>query len=250
VRDGAATGPPLCGECKRHGRLVSLHKALANGFPLAALRAIGPLVYCAGTPYFAKVHLRPSWFDPGAARRDANRLKRERTAARPALDRTRLTLMREETLRPWREGAHVDAVARGLLSPRQAVDAARAARDAWTFLCRPDVRAERKSSSREVQEALEACVGARLGDRLMRFAEEVPPPDISKRALTIAVVNRVLGDRHDEAHAGVGLLLPGAARLPWSMTDHAYVVPSVHRRVFRLAALLQDIGMHGRLGDG
>jgi hypothetical protein len=136
-------GPPLCAACKRRGRLVSLQKALAKGFPLAALRAVGAAFINGGVPYVSAARLSPRLLDPAAARRDVARLRRDRSAARAALDTTRVALLRDASLRPWSEGAHVEAVARGLLSPQQAVAISRAAREAWAFLRRPDVRSAR-----------------------------------------------------------------------------------------------------------
>jgi len=71
-------GPPLCADCKRRGRLVSMNKALAQGFPLAALRAVGCAYIISGTPYFSAARLSPQLLDPAAARRDVARLRRDR----------------------------------------------------------------------------------------------------------------------------------------------------------------------------
>ena len=120
-------GAPLCGECIRHPsrRLVTLHKALSLGYPLAALRSVGSSVCTGSTTFFLERRLLsaarvdPGLFAPEAARRDLAQLRRDRRAARPAHDSTRAALMRDASLQPWRDGAHVEAVARGLLSRRQ-----------------------------------------------------------------------------------------------------------------------------------
>ena len=120
-------GAPLCGECIRHPsrRLVTLHKALALGYPLAALRSVGSSVCTGSTAFFLErrlvsaAHKDPDLFAPEAARRDLAQLRRDRRAARPAHDATRAALMRDASLQPWRDGAHVEAVARGLLSLQQ-----------------------------------------------------------------------------------------------------------------------------------
>jgi len=101
-----------------------------------------------------------------------------------------VALVRDASLRPWSEGAHVEAVGRGLLSFHHAAAVARAAQDAWSFLRRPDVRRARACASQEVKDALDACVAARLGPRVLHVAGELPPPGVSLRSLTIAVVNQ------------------------------------------------------------
>ena len=66
-----------------------------------------------------------------------------RRDARPDHDAARVALLRDENMRPWSKGAHVEAVARGILSKAHAVAVARAARDALGVLRRPDVRRAR-----------------------------------------------------------------------------------------------------------
>jgi hypothetical protein len=93
-----------------------LQKALAQGFPLAALRAVGCAYISGGVPYISAARLSPQLLDPAAARRDVARLRRDRRDARPEHDAARVALLRDASLRPWSDGAHVEAVARGLLS--------------------------------------------------------------------------------------------------------------------------------------
>ncbi len=94
-----------------------MHKALALGYPLAALRSIGASLITSSNTYFVESRLfaaarkDPDLFAPEAARRDLAQLRRDRRAARPAHDSTRAALMRDASLRPWRDGAHVEAVA-------------------------------------------------------------------------------------------------------------------------------------------
>ena len=73
LRKPARAGPPLCFECRRRGRLVALSQALARGFPLAALRAVGASFTTSGTPYFAAARLHPQLLDTAAARREIGR---------------------------------------------------------------------------------------------------------------------------------------------------------------------------------
>ncbi len=153
-----------------------------------------------------------------------------RRGARPDHDAARVALLRDESLRPWSKGAHVEAVARGLLSFAHAVAVARAAQHAWSFLRRPDVRRARACASQEVKEALNACVAARLGPRLMRFAGELPPPDVSPRGLTIAMVNRVLGGRRPSTAEGSFGLLAGARHVAWTPETHAFVCSAQTRQ--------------------
>jgi len=98
---------------------VSLNKALAQGFQLVALRAVGAAFISGGVPYFSAARLSPQLLDPAAARRDVARLRRDRRDARPEHDAVRVALVHDASLRPWSEGAHVEAVARALLSPQQ-----------------------------------------------------------------------------------------------------------------------------------
>jgi hypothetical protein len=212
---------------------VSLQKALAQGFPLAALRALGAAYISGGVPYISAARLCPQLLDPAAARRDVARLRRDRNAARPEHDAVRMALLRDANMRPWSEGAHVEAVARGILSKAHAVAVARAAQDAWSFLRRPDVRAARACASQEVKEALDACVAARLGPRLMRFAGALPPPDVSPRGLTIAMVNRVLGGRRPPTAEGSFGLLAGARHVAWTPETHAFVCSAQTRQGVR-----------------
>ena len=200
---------------------------------MAALRALGAAFISGGVPYISAARLSPQLLDPAAARRDVARLRRDRNAARPEHDAVRMALLRDASLRPWSEGAHVEAVARGILSKAHAVAVARAARDAWSFVRRPDVRFTRACASQEVKEALNACVAARLGPRLMRFAGELPPPDVSPRGLTIAMVNRVLGGRRPPtAECSFGLLA-GARRVAWTPETHAFVCSAQTRQGVR-----------------
>ena len=182
--------------------------------------------------------MSPQLLDPAAARRDVARLRRDRNAARPEHDAVRMALLRDESLRPWSKGAHVEAVARGLLSFAHAVAVARAAQHAWSFLRRPGVRATRACASKEVQQALNACVAARLGPRLMRFAGELPPPDVSPRGLTIAMVNRVLGGRRPSTAEGSFGLLAGARHVAWTPETHAFVCSLETRRAARVVLLM------------
>ena len=232
-------GAPLCAACKRDPsrKLVTLSQSLALGYTLAALRSIGAACRTPTSIFFLESKLlaaarsNPEFFAPEAARADVARLRRERRAARPALDATRATLMRDPSLFPWRDGAHVSAVQSGLLSRRQAVGLARAAAGAWLFLSRPDVRAGHACSKREVQAAFDACVLGRLGIRLLHFVGRCSSPDVAPRAVCVEVVNRVLRP------IGVGeptvCLLWGARCVQWTPRDHAYVCDGATRRVVR-----------------
>ena len=108
---------------------------------------------------------------------------------------------------------------------------ARAARTAWAFLSRQDVRAGRACSKREVSNALDACVSARLGKRLLEFAGGCSPPDVAPRAVSVEVVNRVLRGISDGVPR-VGLLW-GARCVPWTTRDHPFVCDGATRQVVR-----------------
>lgn len=213
-----------------------MSKALASGSPLAALRSIGAAcrtptnIYFLESKLLAAAQSNPDLFAPEAARADVARLRRDRRAARPALDATRAALMRDPSLYPWRDGAHVSAVGRGLLSQRQAMELARAARDAWAFLARPEVRAGHACSKQEVQAAFDACVLGRLGRRLLHVAGGCSAPEVAPRAVSIEVVNRVL--RLPGYHGGVAMLL-GARRVPWTAETHPFVCDGATRQVVR-----------------
>jgi hypothetical protein len=247
---------PLCAACKRDPsrRLVKLNQALALGHPLSALRSIGASLSTSTATFFLESRLLsaarrdPGLFAPEAARRDLAQLRRDRRAARQAHDATRAALLRDASRRPWREGAHVEAVARGLLSQQQAMGLARAARDAWAFLSRPDVRKSRACARREVLDALNACVIARLGPRLLHAGSLrgalLPPLDVSPRAVSVEVVNRVLRGISDGAPR-VGLLW-GARCVPWTTRDHPFVCDSATRQVVRevLMHLCRRLGVY------
>ena len=226
-------GPPLCLECRRRGRLVSLSKALAKGFSLATLRAVGASVITGGTPYFASARLHPQLLDPAAARRDVARLRRDRRDARPLLDTTLVVLARDPTLRPWNTGMHVEAVSRGLLSPQEAVEVARAAAAVWAFLRRPDVLAARACASDDVRATLDAVLAARLGPRVLHAAGELPPPDVRPRGVTVAVVNRMLAERRPPSPGDSFGLLRGARCVAWSTVTHAFVCSAQTRQAVR-----------------
>ena len=113
---------------------------------------------------------------------------------------------------------------------------ARAARTAWAFLSRPDVRAGRACSKREVSNALDACVSARLGKRLLEFAGGCSPPDVAPRAVSVEVVNRLLRGFSD----GVSRVEPlsGARCVPWTPRDHPFVCDGATRQVVREVLLM------------
>ena len=90
------------------------NKALSHGFPLAALRAVGAAYVGGGVPYISAARLSPQLLDPAAARRDLARLRRDRRDARPDHDAARVALLRDESLRPWSDGAHVEVRAAAL----------------------------------------------------------------------------------------------------------------------------------------
>jgi hypothetical protein len=113
---------------------------------------------------------------------------------------------------------------------------ARAARTAWAFLSQPDVRAGRACSKREVSNALDACVSARLGKRLLEFAGGCSPPDVAPRAVSVEVVNRVLRGISDGVPR-VGLLW-GARCVPWTTRDHPFVCDGATRQVVREVLLM------------
>ena len=108
---------------------------------------------------------------------------------------------------------------------------ARAARTAWAFLSRHDVRAGRACSKREVSNALDACVSVRLGKMLLEFAGGCSPPDVAPRAVSVEVVNRVLRGISDGV-SRVGLLW-GARCVQWTTRDHPFVCDGATRRVVR-----------------
>ena len=202
---------PMCSTCQRLSsrRLVTLNRALAMGYSLAALRFIGASMTTASTTtYFLESRILaaaardPCLFDPEASRRDAGRLRRDRRAARAAHDATRRALMHDASLRRWREGAHVAAVARGLLTQRQAVGLARAARAAWAFVTRPEVRSTISCATQEVSDALDACVIAR--HCLVHYKR------LSR------------GSHSDRAPAGVGLCLSFQLHLVNKVELHMY----------------------------
>ena len=118
------------------------------------------------------------------------------------------------------------------MSFAHAVAVARAARDAWSFLRRPDVRRARACASQEVRDALDACVVARLGPRLLHVAGELPPPDVSPRGLTVAVVNRVLRAGASGPAVLFGLLA-GARHVAWTPETHAFVCSAQTRQGVR-----------------
>jgi hypothetical protein len=69
-------------------------------------------------------------------------------------------------------------------------------------------------------------------------AGELPPPDVSPRGLTIAMVNRVLGGRRPPtAECSFGLLA-GARRVAWTPETHAFVCSLETRRAVRVVLLM------------
>ena len=121
---------------------------------------------------------------------------------------------------------------------------ARAARTAWAFLSRHDVRAGRACSKREVLNALDACVSARLGKRLLEIAGGCSPPDVVPRAVSVEVLNRVLRGISDGV-LRVGLLW-GARCVPWTTRDHPFVCDGATRQVVRevLMHLCRRLGVY------
>ena len=98
---------------------MSQNKALSHGFPLAALRAVGAAYVGGGVPYISAARLSRAsrLLDPAAARRAVARLRRDRRGARPDHDAARVALLRDESLRPWSTGAHVEVRAAALRNP-------------------------------------------------------------------------------------------------------------------------------------
>jgi hypothetical protein len=97
------------------------------------------------------------------------------------------------------------------------------------------VRKSRAYARREVMDALDTCVIARLGPRLLhtggRTGAPLPALDVSPRDVTIEVANRVLRGISDGAPR-VGLLF-GARRVPWTPETHPYCVAGETRLVVR-----------------
>ena len=100
----------------------------------------------------------------------------DRRAARPAHDSTRAALMRDASLRPWRDGAHVEAVARGLLSQRQVGAVLRTAWCFAPFRQPPAAARRRRAAFSGVRSTLMAvCTAGHI-------ASDAPPSDDGARA--------------------------------------------------------------------
>ena len=70
------------------------------------------------------------------------------------------------------------------------------------------------------------------------MAGELPPPDVSPRGLTIAVVNRVLGGRRPPEAEGSFGLLSGARFVVWCPEIHPLVCSLETRQVVREVLLM------------
>lgn len=227
-----------------------MHRALSSGYPLETLRlatsgATAPLFSVRRLE--ALVRSQPHLFDPVRARADAATLRRERRAALPEMDAFRARILHTGVPAAFRSGAHVDAVARGVLSARRAVRIAAAGAAASRCIC--GTLAPRLPRCLLDQEAIvrafRAVCEEHLGDFRHYTAEERGYLQPNARAIANDTVRRVLATPAD-AGPKPARMFSNAARVPWSPVVHLLVCPGDTRGVVRVLLMhfSRALGVH------
>ena len=241
-----------CRRCRAapHSALLTVHRALSSGYPLETLRlatsgATAPLFSVRRLE--ALVRSQPHLFDPVRARADAATLRRERRAALPEMDAFRARILHTGVPAAFCVGAHVDAVARGVLSARRAVRIAAAGAAASRCIC--GTLAPHLPRCLIDQEAIVrafcAVCAEHLGDFRHYTAEERGYLQPNARAIANDTVRRVLATPADAGPKPVRMF-SNAARVPWSPVVHLLVCPGDTRGVVRVLLMhfSRALGVH------
>lgn len=241
--------PCMCTRCRAMPRnaMLSVHRALSLGYPLATLRiAADARVPAAPHPQFSRRRLealvrhQPRLFDPARARADAATLRRERRAAMPELDAFRARLLRRGVPAAFSVGAHADAVARGLLGARRAVKIATAGAAACRYICgtlAPRLPRHLLGIDACARAFRDVCAERYGGFNLYTAADFGHwSPSASARAIANGTVRRVLATPADAGPKPMRMFAH-AARVPWCPAVHLAVCPADTRGAVRALLL-------------